>query len=198
LNDEEVISKITELRIWQEHQIAGLTESFDGREKHIGLEKLWKYNQAMLTLVKGAKNQLVIKPTQGSWGTRDIALRYAGEADDYMMIINFDTREIKQDLQTSSTNKLALIPQKVKVSEDKYKLDWILVNNKENKSDIQRVVSKSKEEFRTEKWLVSKEEKGKIRLDKEVITSSNTQQTEWINKKKVIIVLQRLRKQNSS
>ncbi|CAG8531519.1 2106_t:CDS:2 [Dentiscutata erythropus] len=126
------------------------------------------------------------------------ALRYAGEADDHnQMIINSDTREIKQDLQTSSTNKLALILQKVKVSEDN-KLDWILVNNKENKSDIRRVVSKSKEGFRTKKWLVSKEEKGKIRLDKEAITSSNTQQTEWINKKKVITVLQGLRKQNSS
>ncbi|CAG8823032.1 18194_t:CDS:2, partial [Dentiscutata erythropus] len=65
-----------------------------------------------------------------------------------------------QDLQTSSTNKLALIPQKVKVSEDKRKLNWILVNNKKNEPDIQSVVSKSKEEFHTEKWLVNKEEKG--------------------------------------
>ncbi|CAG8591793.1 14482_t:CDS:2 [Dentiscutata erythropus] len=132
------------MRIWQGHQIAGLTESFDGREEYIVLEKLWKYNQAMLTLVKGAKKQLVIKPTQGSWGTRDIALKYAEEADDHM-ITNFDTREIKQDLQTSNTNKLALIFQRVKVSEDKH---------------IRRVISKSKEGFHTEKWLISKEEKG--------------------------------------
>ncbi|CAG8610525.1 16921_t:CDS:2, partial [Dentiscutata erythropus] len=150
LNDEGIINKITELRIWQGHQIAGLTESFDGREEYIALEKLWKYNQAMLTLVKEAKKQLVTKPTQGSWGTRDIALGYAGEADDYsienQMITNFDTREIKQDLQTSSTNKLAVIPPKI--------------NNKENKPDIRRVISKSKERFHTEKWLISKEEKG--------------------------------------
>ncbi|CAG8605869.1 10349_t:CDS:2, partial [Dentiscutata erythropus] len=138
----------------------------------------------MLTLVKGAKNQLVIKPTQGSWGIRNIGrtihsmigekafiqcakmlkfldlifieqlLDMQGKqmitSIENQMIINFNTREIKQDLQTSSTNKLALIPQKVKVSEDKRKLDWILVNNKENKPDIRRVVSKSKEGFRTE------------------------------------------------
>ncbi|CAG8705832.1 14200_t:CDS:1 [Dentiscutata erythropus] len=68
-----------------------------------------------------------------------------------VMIINFDTREIKQDLQTGSTNKLALISQRVKISEDKHKLDWILVNSKENEIDIRRVVNKSKEGFRTEK-----------------------------------------------
>ncbi|CAG8613531.1 10235_t:CDS:2, partial [Dentiscutata erythropus] len=165
----------------------------------------------MLILIKGAKKQLVIKPTQGSWGTRDIDRTIHNMQEKQMItwhylkrvkersskrkvpiwfksienqiITNFDTKEIKQDLQT------------MKVSEDKPKLDWILVNNKENKLDIRRVISKSKEEFRTEKWLVSKEEKDKIRIDKEAIILSNTQQTEWINNKKV---LQGLRKQNSS
>ncbi|CAG8722155.1 19891_t:CDS:2, partial [Dentiscutata erythropus] len=75
--------------------------------------------------------------------------------------------EIKQDLQTSSTNKLALILQRVKVSEDKRKLDWILVNNKENKPDIRRVISKSKERFCTKKWLVSKEKKALQELRKQ-------------------------------
>ncbi|CAG8626732.1 20358_t:CDS:2 [Dentiscutata erythropus] len=183
----------------------------------------------MLTLIKRTKKQLVIKPTQGSWRTRDIGrticsmiggkafmqcakmlksldlifieqlldmqrkqmitwyyLKRVKERSskgkvpiwfksiENQMITNFDTREIKQDLQTSSTNKLALIPQRVKVSEDKYKLDWILVNNKENEPDIRRVISKSKEGFRTEKWLVSKEKKDKIKIDKEAITKQNS------------------------
>ncbi|CAG8559241.1 22128_t:CDS:2 [Dentiscutata erythropus] len=169
------------MRIWQGHQIAGLTENFD------------EYNQAILTLVKRAKKQLVIKPTQGSWKTEDISrtiysmiegkafmqcakilkspdlifieqlldmqgkqiitwyyFKWVKERSskrkvpiwfksiENQIITNFDTREIKQDLQTSSTNKLALIPQRVKVSEDKHKLDWILVNNKENSKRLRK------------------------------------------------------------
>ncbi|CAG8517529.1 6827_t:CDS:2, partial [Dentiscutata erythropus] len=214
-------------RIWQGHRIAGLTESFDSQKEYIVLEKLWKYNQAMLTLVKRAKKQLVIKPTQGSWRTRDIGrticsiigkkafiqcakmlksldlifieqlldmqekqiitwhyLKRVKEKSskgkvpiwfksiENQMITNFDTREIKQDLQTSSTNKLALISQRVKVSEDKCKLDWILVNNKENEPGIRRVISKSKEGFHTEKWLISKEEK--------VLQGFRKQNSSWV------------------
>src|SRR5260363_407293 len=69
LNDESQISTITEIRIEQGHKLAGLVEDFglhDNSNLKM-LEKLWKFNQTILVLLRAKEINISIRASQDSW-----------------------------------------------------------------------------------------------------------------------------------
>ena len=86
LNDKSKICKITKIRMWQEHRIAGITEELEVGNEYTNIKKLWKYNQAMLVLLKAAKSKITIIPLQSSWKISNIGRTIRSMLEDKMFV----------------------------------------------------------------------------------------------------------------